>query len=173
MSAELVAEGHRIARELAWIIARNTVASEVPIKLHVRDTDAGGAPELHPQFQRWVGAICFCGRAAVCASGCRFFKDKALGHLSDCEPACRADGRFHTPDRKLHPNRMKRALRQLRRLNPKAYDLVYLIVALNYPWDDAVARLNADHLRRGRAEMTDAEYAILWVSGASLLTAAF
>jgi hypothetical protein len=173
MTAELAAEGERIARELSWLMRRQTLAAEVPIRIHSRDTDAGGSPELHHQFTRWIGAICICGRAAVCASGCRFWKDKGLGHLADCEPACRLDSRFFSPDHKNHPSRLKRALRQVRRLNPKAYDLVYLIVALSYSWDDAMARLNADHLSRGQVELTEAEYAVLWVSGASLLTSSF
>lgn len=173
MSAELAAEGSRIAREISWIMRQEPVASEVPIRLHTRETDAGGAPELHPQFQKWIGALCTCNRPAQCAPGCRFWKDKYLGHLADCEPACRADERFHASSKHNHPNRMKRALRQVRKLNPKAYDLVYLIVALHFSWDDAIARLNADHLSRGREELTEEEYAVLWVSGASLLTAAF
>lgn len=173
MTAELVAEGARLARDLNWIMQQATVVSEVPIRVHAREVDAGGAPELAPQFVKWLGAICDCGRPAQCAPGCRFWKDKYLGHLADCDPACRNDQRFHARDGHGRPNGLKRALRQVRKLNPKAYDLVYLIVALHYSWDDAIARLNADHLSRGRNELSEAEYAVLWVSGASLLTAAF
>lgn len=174
MTAELAAEAQRIARDLAWITRQTTVVAEAPIKIHVpHEVDAGGAPELAPAFMRWLGPICDCGRQAQCAPGCRFWKDKYLGHLADCEPACRRDERFHARDGHGRPNGLKRALRQVRRLNPKAYDLVYLIVALHYSWDEAIGRLNADRLSRGGSELSEEEYAVLWVSGASLLTAAF
>lgn len=171
MTAELVAEGRRIARDLGWIAAQATVDLELPMRIHNRETDSGGAPELHNEFLRWLGPICTCGRSPVCAPGCKATRFDE--HLYECEPACRNDLRFHASTRHQSPTRLKRALRQVRRLNPKAYDLVYLVVALHYSFDDATARLNADHASRGQDEMTPAEYAVLWVSGASLLTAAF
>lgn len=173
MTAELAVEGARIARDLSWIMRQQNVSGEVPIKIHLREVDAGGAPELAPALIRFIGPVCSCGRQAQCAPGCRYWKDRLLGHLADCEPACQADARFHIPARRNHPNRMKRALRQVRRLNPKAYDLVYLVVALHYSLDDARDKINASNLERGKPEMTAEECAVLWVSGGSMLAAAW
>ena len=176
MTAVLVVEAARINKQLGQALRQSTVTGEAPLRLHSREIDSGGAPELHPAFLRWLDnrSVCTCGRAAVCAPGCRFDRDRALGHLSACEPACvKGDGHFRPSINKASPTRLKRALRQVRRLNPKAYDLVYLIVALGYAWHDATAKLNADHLSRGQMPRSEAEFGILWVSGASMLVAGF
>lgn len=149
------------------------LSGEVPTRLHSRDTDAGGGPAFHPAFLRYIDqGVCRCGRAAICVANCRFLKDKVLGHLPECEPACRDDGRFHASRRQNSPTRMTRALRTLRRLNPKAYDLCFLIVARHYTFEQAIEKLNDSNRTRGLAEMTPAQYAVIWVSGASLLSAA-
>jgi hypothetical protein len=171
---ELAVEGKRISRELHYVLQQGSVADESPLRLHSRDVDAGGAPEFHPAFLKYIDSgVCTCGRAAVCAPNCHFLKDRVLGHLRECEPACRPDTRFHRSTHKNHPSRLKRALRQVRRLNPHAYDLCYMIVALHMTFEQAVARLNEDEVARGRENRPDAEYAVLWVSGASLLASAY
>lgn len=171
MSPELVAEATRLNRDLGRILRQSTISSEAPMRMTIRDVDAGGAPELSPGLIRWIGPICSCGRIAQCAVGCR--AQRYDEHLDACEPACRPDGRFHASIHKANPNRLKKALRQVRRLNPKAYDFVYLVVALGYSFDQAAAKINADNLTRGKTEQSHAEFAVLWVSGASMLTAAF
>src|SRR5690242_17300773 len=125
MTAELVAEGHRIARDLGRLVQSQPVASEVPLRLHSRDIDGGGAPEFHPAFLRYIeaNAVCTCGRPAQCAPGCHWERDHVLGHLPECQPACAASTHFRASNHRNHPNRMKRALRKLRQWNPKAYDL--------------------------------------------------
>jgi hypothetical protein len=153
------------------IMRQAPVDHESPMRIHSRDTDPGGTLEFHNSFIRYIGAICHCGRARVCAADCRATRFDE--HLDTCEPSCIESTRFHASDRHNGPTRMKKALRQVRRLNPKAYDLVYLIVALHFSFDDAMAKLNADHVSRGQDELSPDDYAILWVSGASLLTAAF
>ena len=171
---DLAAEGKRINRELDYILNSNSLADETPLRLHSRDVDAGGAPEFHPAFLRYIDSgVCTCGRAAVCAPNCHFLRDKVLGHLSECEPACRPDTRFHRSTNKNHPSRLKRALRQVRKLNPHAYDLCYMIVVLHYSFEQAVEKLNEDEVTRGREVRSHAEYAVLWVSSASMLSAAF
>lgn len=172
---ELLIEAKRLNYEVSYILQSGSVAEEVPIRLHSRDTDAGGAPELHPAFLRYLGdtSVCTCGRPAQCAPNCHFNRDHVLGHLDACEPACRADDRFHRSTHRVHPNRLKRALRQVRRLNPKAYDLCYMILALHYSFEDATAKLNEDNRTRGQRELSPAEYAVIWVSGASMLSAAY
>lgn len=171
---ELVAEAAHINVGLSRMMQLAPAVDEAPVRLHSHDVDAGGAPELHPAFIRWLGSLCTCGRAAICDPNCRFMKDKVLGHLSTCEPACNGGGtRFRASNNRNHPQRMRRALRQVRRLNPKAYDLVYLVVARHYTFEAAIARLNADNEARGLPQRSDAEFGVLWVSGAAMLTSAF
>ncbi len=174
MTHELVLEGQRLSRELDIVLWKSPVGSEVPRRLHTREIDGGGAPEFHPAFLRWLDSgVCRCGREAQCAPGCRWAKDHVLGHLRDCQPACKDDMRFHASRHEQAPNRMKKALRSLRRLNPKAYDFVYLVVALHYTFHDAADKINMSNLQRGKPEQSISEFAVLWVSGASLLTAAY
>lgn len=173
MTHELVAEANRLSRDLTRIMTQAPAIEEVPLDIHCRDIDGGGAPEFHHEFVRYVGPICNCGRAAICAPNCHFMKDKVLGHLDICEPACRDDTRFHASKHRNTPTRMKRALRQVRRLNPKAYDFLYLVVALHYTFEQAAAKINADNVIRGQRELSPAEFAVLWVSGASMLTVGF
>lgn len=174
MTHELVAEAKRLSRDIARISQQAPVADEIPLRIHGKETDAGGAPEFHPAFLRYIDqGVCSCGRAAICAPNCHFLKDRVLGHLRECEPACQADTRFHASKMHNSPTRMKRALRQVRRLNPKAYDFLYLVVALHYTFDQAAAKINSDNVTRGLPERTDAEFAVLWVSGASMLATGF
>lgn len=173
MEHELATEGRRLHREVARILEHAPVGMEVPVRIHGRDIDGGGGPAFHPEFLRYIDqGVCGCGRVAVCAPECRWAKDHILGHLPECQPAC-TDGRFHASNHRNSPTRMKRAMRQVRKLNPRAYDFVYLVVALHYPFEVAAAKLNQDNALRGLRQRTLAEYAVLWVSGASLLVASF
>lgn len=171
---DLVTETLRLNRDVGRIMRQASIVAEAPLRLHSREIDSGGAPELHPAFLRYLGdrSVCKCGRPAVCATGCRATRFDE--HLPACEPACpKGDVRYHASTHKNQPNRMKRALREIRRLNPKAYDLVYLIVARGYSWENATEKLNADHLSRGQMPKSDAEFAVLWISGASMMIGAF
>jgi hypothetical protein len=170
---ELVAEAERLSEDLWRAMVRAPLAGEVPVRIHSKDTDAGGAPELHPAFLRYLGPVCRCGRAAVCTPGCHFLKDRVLGHLPECEPACRDDTRFHPSRMQASPTRMTRALRIVRRLNPKAYDFLFLVVARHYTFEQAAAKINESNRSRGQRELTDAQFAVMWVSGAGLLAASF
>lgn len=174
MEHPLVIEANRLARELSFSVRPGEAADEVPMKLHSRETDAGGAPELHPAFLRYVDhGVCTCGRPAQCAPDCRFLKDKILGHLRECEPACLPSTRFFTSRHRNSPTRMNRALRTIRALNPKAYDFLFLIVARGYSFEAAAAKINESNAQRGLPERTPAEFAVLWVSGSSMLSSAF
>lgn len=136
-----------INREMNRVLAQSTLDDEVPMRIHCRETDAGGAPEWHPTFERWIDA--------------------------ERIDTPRTAARFYEPDRKLHPQRLKRALRQVRKLAPREYDVLYLMIALKYTWDDARVKLNEDNLRRGQPEYSEAEFLILAVSGSSLLLASY
>lgn len=171
MTHELSLEAARLDRALSRIISQAPPASEAPIRIHAREVDSGGAPELSVGFLHWLGPICSCGRGPQCAPGCQ--AQRPDEHLADCEPACDGGIRFRATTYRNHPNRMKRALRQVRRLNPKAYDLLNLIVVHHYSFEAAGERLNAGYAARGQPERTRAEFAVLWVSGASMLATGF
>ena len=180
MTAELVAESRRIARDLSHLVSRASLPTEfemeAPIRLHSRDVDDGGlgAPAFHPAFLRYIDqGSCTCGRPAQCAPGCHWERDHVLGHLAECQPACAASTHFRPSIHRNHPNRLKRAMRKLRQFNPKAYDLAYLIVVLGLSFEQATARLNADELRRGREVRPPRDYAVLWVSAGSMLASIF
>lgn len=173
MQHELVTEAERLSGDLWRAMVRAPLAGETPMRIHSKDTDAGGAPELHPAFLKYLGPVCRCGRAAICAPTCHFLKDRVLGHLPECEPACRDDNRFHPSRMQPSPTRMTRALRTVRRLNPKAYDFLFLVVARHYTFEQAAAKINDDNARRGQPELSLAQFAVIWVSGAGLLAASF
>ena len=172
---ELVAEADRLRKEIAHISRQAPPAAEVPLRIHSHDIDSGGAPEFHPAFLRYLGntTVCTCGRPAQCAPNCHYAKDRVLGHLDACEPACLPSTRFRPSDHHGSPTRMKRALRQVRALNPKAYDFLYLVVVLHYTFEQAAVKLNSDNLSRGLPERSHADYAVLWVSGSSMLASSF
>lgn len=168
----LAAETTRINRDLSRILAQSTLGSEVPLRIHSRETDSGGAPELHQAFVKFIGTICNCGRGSVCAPGCR--AERFDEHTADCEPACPKDNvRFHASDHKSRPNRLKRALRQVRRIDPRAHDLLYLCLVLGYSWHDARAKMNESNTQRGKPEYSEPDFLILAIAGGSLLTAAY
>lgn len=175
MTHELATEAQRLARDLSFSMRPGEAVDEIPLRLHSREVDAGGAPELHPAFLRYLGnaSICTCGRAAVCAPNCHYNRDRVLGHLDGCEPACLPSTRFHASRHKSSPTRMKRALRTIRALNPKAYDFCFLIVARGYSFEQAAAKINESNFQRGLPERSTAEFAVLWVSGAGMLSAAY
>ena len=139
-------EVKRLNREMAMVIRHDPFAPSVPIRIHSRETDAGGAPEWHPAFSKWIDA------------------ERDLTKRSD---------RFYESDKKQHTSRMKRALRQLRRLAPKEHDAMYLMIALGYTWYGALAKMNDDNVARGKPEYTEAEFLVLTVSGSSLLLASY
>lgn len=172
MTAELAAESARITKDLGRIMQQTSIVSEAPLRMTIRDIDAGGAPELSPALLKFIGSVCSCGRPAQCAPGCR--AERFDEHLSACEPACPTmTGRFRKSDHKSKPDRLKRAMRSVRRLNPKAYDLLYLVLALGWSFESACSKVNATKVSRGEQEHSPADFAILWVSGASMLTSAF
>lgn len=144
-------------REMGRVLAQSSLAAEAPTRIHSRETDAGGAPEWHISFERWIAAGEAC-EIETCAN---------RSHRS--QPS----SRFHEPDRRLHPQRLKRAMRQLRRLAPREYDALYLMIALGYTWHDARTKMNEDNLNRGNPEYSEAEFLILTVSGSSLLLASY
>ena len=166
----LATEATRINRDMDRILSQSRIDDEVPVRIHSRDTDAGGAPELHPAFVRYIGQVCWCGRRAVCDPGCRATRGDE--HLSTCEPPC-TPGSFRTSQHKAHPQRLKRAFRQLRTIAPQEYDACWLIAALGFTWHGAMERINTQNVSRGRAEYSEADFTVLTIAGFSKIVAAF
>jgi len=168
----LAAEAARINRGMEHVFAQSRIGDEVPVRMTIRDVDAGGAPELNPALIRYIGAICTCGRAAVCDPSCRATRGDE--HLSICEPACRPNNhRFYASSNKAHPQRLKRAFRLLRQIAPKEHDACWLIAALGFTWHGALERMNTDNVSRGQEPYSEAEFTVLTIAGFSKLVAAF
>jgi hypothetical protein len=143
----LAQETKWLNREMGRVLVQSSLADECPVRIHSRETDAGGAPEWHPSFERWIDA--------------------------ERDETPRTKTRFYESDHKMHPQRLKRALRQVRKLAPREYDALYLMIALKYTWGGARTKMNEDNLRRGQAEYSEAEFLVLTVSGSSLLLASY
>jgi hypothetical protein len=136
----------RLNRGIPYMTAQSSLGAEVPIRIHSRETDAGGAPEWHTSFERWIDA------------------ERDMTRRQD---------RFYESDKKMNTARLKRALRQLRRLAPREYDALYLMLALGYTWHGAREKMNGDCLTRGQAEYSEADFLVLTISGSSLLLAGY
>lgn len=157
----LAVESRRINRDMDRILQQSRISDEVPVRIHTRETDAGGSPELHEAFIRYIGQVCQCGRKA----------DPEDPNDFGCRPD--EERRFHLTRSKMHPQRLKRAFRQLRSIAPREYDACYLIAALGFTWHGALDKLNADNLSRGRDEYSEADFTVLTIAGFSKLTASY
>jgi hypothetical protein len=140
---------------------------ETPIRIHGFGVDDGhglGGPPFHPEFEHYLGPICFCGRKAQCAPGCRV----SVGgrHLTTCDPGCpteRVPKRSRNTDSRL---RTTRAFRKLRRVAPREFDVLYLMCALDSSFEATQDALNQRALRLGKPERYGiAETLLLVVSG--------
>lgn len=148
MNPELVKEVARLNRDMGRIIGggaiRTTIEAESPIRIHSREIDSGGAPAWHPSFEKWIGAEEETGRPR----------------------------RFRPTNHQMHPNRMKRALRQLRQIDAKAHEVVGLMTR-GYTWSEARTKMNDDNLRRGQPPYSESDFLCLAISGSSLFLAAY
>lgn len=148
MSPELNQELRRLNRDMNRVVGggslRTSIAAEAPLRIHSRDVDAGGAPEWHPAFERWIDAEWH----------------------EDPRPA-----RFRESNHRMHPARMKRALRQLRRLDAKAHEAINLMAVHGYSWAAAREKMNEDNLRRGDPPYSEVDFLCLTISGTSLFLA--
>jgi hypothetical protein len=167
----LTAEVSRLEKGLARITMSSSEWMETPMRIHSKDTDAGGAPELAPEFVRWVGQVCSCSRKRVCATGCRASLDGGR-HLSDCDPGCPHQS-FRASQNHADRHRLKRALRQLRSIAPAEFDIVNLIVTRGLSPDQARARINESRAARAQASYSPFEFAILTIAGTAKLLASF
>ena len=165
---DLAAEAKQINEHLWRMLWKGgDFASEVPLAIHSHDTDAGGAPELHPRLISYLiaGGACFCPefdvdgnpRPHVCDR--RFTADRPAG--------------FRESRHQLHPRRLKRALRQLKLIAPLEFNAVYLMVARGRTWHQALAEVNDSRLRRGEDALSEADFVVLTLCGCDKLVECF
>jgi len=101
---------------------------EVPNKIHVRQIDAGGAPEWSPEFARWVD---------------RGYEE---------------DGRWDSGAKKRAPRnpelrlRATRAFRKLRKKNIREFEVLYRTVVLGVSITDTAEWLTQRAIRNNKPE---------------------
>ena len=156
----LAAEVGRLERRVNMIRwdNREGFAASVPLDLHSRDIDGGGAPELHPAFVAYLrdAGVCFC--EATWPDG------KPREHSCD-RRFTKAPAKVRGSNHRQHPRRLKRAFRQLRLIAPLEFNAVYLILARGRSWWQAMEEINASRLARGEDQFTQQEFAILTIAG--------
>lgn len=142
-------------------------AASVPLRLHQRELDGGGGPDLAPQFIAWLAdaGVCMCEPRE--SDGYMVMR-----HYCDRKVLERGP-KFRIGAPRMHARRLNRALRQLRLIAPAEYDALFLVFARGYTATQAQEKINGGRLERGQDPYTDDDFAILLVAGAGKLTAAW
>lgn len=140
-----------------WIAEfREDWVREVPLKMHGYGTDDGhglGGPPFHPEFESWLGQICFCGR--------KFNPDTGEKGCPSLELQM-ARRQTNTQSRQ----RTTRAFRKLRKVAPREFDALYLMCALNASFWTTLTSFNERAERMNKPERYAPEdLMILIVSG--------
>ncbi len=139
-----------------WIAEfREDWVSETPQKLHAYGTDDGhglGGPPFHPEFERWLGQICFCGRKFNPLTGEKGCPSLELQIAKNRNTFSR--------------QRTTRAFRKLRKVAPREFDALYLMCALQMSFWTTLESLNARAERLDKPERYEAtDLMVLIVSG--------
>ncbi len=116
---------------------------ETPMKMHSWGVDSGhglGGPPFHPEFEHWLGQICFCGRPP----------DPATGERGCPSNPYKKNPR--NPDQRL---RTTRAFRKLRKVAPREFDALYLLCAHQLTFRAVVDALNLRAIRLEKPEHYD------------------
>lgn len=127
---------------------------EVPVRLHGYGTDAGhglGGPPFNPEFEHWLGQICFCGRKYNPKTG-----EKGCPSME-----IQVSRNRNTESRQ----RTTRAFRKLRKMAPREFDVLYLMCALNASFWTTLTSLNQRAERLGKPTYTPTDLMILVISG--------
>ena len=139
-----------------WIAEfREDWGLETPIRIHAYGTDDGhglGGPPFHPEFETWLGQICFCGRKFNPETG---------------EKGC-PSMELQIARNKNHESRRRttRAFRKLRKVAPREFDALYLMCALQVSFWDTLRSLNDRAERLDKPERyTPSDLMVLIVSG--------
>jgi len=142
---------------------QHDVESEVPNHIHSHETDAGGSPEWHPLFEQYLqdAGVCFCPEPTTA---------DPRPHRYPCDAI---HAKLREPTNRAHPRRLKRAFRQVRDIDPTAYDFVWLLIGRQMAWLDVTVKINDERVRRGQVPYEVHEMTVFAISGISLLSAAF
>jgi hypothetical protein len=128
--SEVLTETFKTMRELAgyW-------NEEVPLRIHSRDTDGGGAPQWHQDFARWL--------------------DGASNQTNDRRWAEHREPRV----------KATRAFRKLRKFAPREYEVVYRTAILGIPFPETIDWLNMRAIRNNKPERYDTDAALMLLIG--------
>ncbi len=146
----------KIVETSHWIAEfREDWGLEIPVRIHSYGTDDGhglGGPPFNPEFERWLGQICFCGR-----------KYNDLTGEAGCPSMdVQITKNKHTESRQ----RTTRAFRKLRKIAPREFDALYLMCALRVSFEDTLISLNERAIRLDKPERyTPSDLMVLVVSG--------
>lgn len=177
------AEYRRVARQVEFMLAQSTYFEETPerihswsgddrsnpsIRMHGREEvryphDGLGGPEFAPEFEKWLSArgVCMCEQIG---------EDGAVLHYCDRDERA---ARFRHSRRKASARRLNVALRQLRRLSPATFDIIFPIIARGEDFGSVIERVNDGRVSRGQEPYTRQEQVVHLVAGMDLLTAIF
>lgn len=160
--SEIADEVKRLSERLWRMTARGgDYISEVPMRIHSRETDPGGSPEFHPAFISYLVA------AGVCVCEPEWPDGTPRAHA--CDRRFEGTAKVREPRHETHPRRLKRAFRQLRLLAPyDEYHLTFLVVCRSQPFPQALDQVNAARLARGELPLSHQEAAIMLVAGVDL-----
>lgn len=135
---------------------RKDFEQDLPIRIHGYGVDDGhglGGPPLHPEFERWLGPICFCGRRPDPKipgdRGCPStkYKQKSKGYQTE--------SRLRTT----------KAFRRLRKVAPREFDAVFLMVAHRASFSTVLQSFNERAERLGKPTYRPEDIMLLIVSG--------
>ncbi len=118
-----------------------TFREEVPIQIHASEVDEGGAPVFHHDFEAFIERDCR-------------------------KPGCYNLRCWHGEARENPRKRTHKALRKLRRIAPREFDALYLIVAHQLTMSDVARSMTERAIRLDKPERyTDAGVLVLVASG--------
>lgn len=141
---------------------RESWNDEVPLRIHGFGVDEGhglGGPPLHPEFEKWLGPICFCGRRPELDKSGQPIKGTGCPSMKSLE---RSNPRKYRSDARL---RTTRAFRKLRKVAPREFDALYLMTAHHASFETALASLNDRAFRLGKPSYQPHDLVLLLVSG--------
>lgn len=162
----LAVEMRRLSKESVYMLGnhgQHDIESEVPKWLHSHELDEGGGPQWHPLFEVYLmeSGVCFCPEPT---------EEDPRPHRYPCS---NVRAKLRQPTNRAHPRRLKRAFRQLRDIDPIAYDIVWLLIGRHMSWLDVCTKINDERIRRGQEPYEDHEMSVFAIGGVSLLSAAY
>lgn len=139
---------------------REDLALDLPFKIHAYGVDDGhglGGPPLHPEFENWLGPICFCGRREI-----RDKHDNIVQHGCPSQNSILKNRKRYQTSSRL---RTTKAFRKLRRVAPREYDALWLMTAHRQSFAATLDSLNERAKRLGKPGYAPQDLLLLLVSG--------